>query len=335
MTAAAAPVARHAELLSVVVPLYNEAAVLDELVQRVTAALRPLGTRFEVILVNDGSRDGSADLADTLAGRYPEVAVVHLSRNFGHQAAVQAGLCHARGDAVIVMDADLQDDPAALPGFIADWEQGWDVVYAIRAERKEGPLKRLLFSAFYRFLRGVANTRMPLDAGNFGLVDRRVCELITALPESDRYYSGLRAWVGFRQKGVAVERQSRYDGRPRVSTRGLFRLAQTAIFSFSSFPLRFFYFVSFVSMVVCVGVSAFALYHHFFTGLAIPGWTSYLVTVSFFGALNALGISVLGEYVIRIYDQVRQRPTFVVARTVKCAPPPVPPAGPPAEGPPA
>lgn len=310
------PVLRHAARISVVLPVYNEAQVLPELTRRVAQACVATGSAYEIIFVNDGSTDESPDILDELATQNSAVRALHLSRNFGHQAAVQAGLCASRGDVVILMDSDLQDTPEAIGDFVKAWQEGWDVVYAIRAERKEGRVKRALFSLFYRVLGRISDTQMPPDAGNFGLVDGRVRDSIVALPERDRYYPGLRAWVGFRHTGLVVERQARYDQHPRVSTKGLFRLAKTAIFSFSTLPLRFFYLVAMAATALCLFLCIFTLYHKLFTGLAVPGWTSYVITVSLFGALNALGVGVLGEYVVRIYDQVRARPTYIVARTV-------------------
>ena len=214
------------------------------------------------------------------------------------------------------MDTDLQDDPHCIGAFFEKWRSGYDVVYAVRTQRKEGLFKRSLFFAFYRVLNLVANTPIPRDAGNFGLVDRCVVDHLTRLGEYDRFFPGLRHWVGFRQIGVPVERGSRHDARPRVSLWGLFRLAKTAVFSFSAAPLWLFYAVAAGSLVVCGGFTLFTLYHKLITGLAIPGWTSTIVVASFFGALNALGIGLLGEYVVRIYDQVRGRPSFIVARRV-------------------
>jgi dolichol-phosphate mannosyltransferase len=241
---------------------------------------------------------------------------VHLSRNFGQQAALQAGITQARGDAVVLMDSDMQDAPAAIPAFLQEWETGYDVVYAIRTHRKENVLKRLLFAAFHRLMSTVASIPLPADAGIFSLIDRRVAREIAALGESDRYFPGLRSWVGHAQRGIEVERGARYDRQPRVSLRGLFRLAKAAIFSFSSFPLMVFHLIGLFAGVVFVCLGVFSLFCKLFTDLAIPGWTSYILTGSFFGALNALGISILGEYVIRIYDEVRCRPKYLIDRTV-------------------
>jgi dolichol-phosphate mannosyltransferase len=298
----------------VVVPAHNEEGVVEELLRRIRDALE--GHRLEVIVVDDGSTDGSAALLDRLAAADERIKILHLSRNFGHQAALLAGLTHARGDAVIVMDADLQDDPGALPTFVDRWKAGNEVVYAIRVKRKEGPIKRALFHAFYRILNALSTTPLPNDAGNFGLIDRRVARLIAGSEERDRYYPGLRWWVGFRQVGVEVERGPRYDDVPRVSPADLLRLAKSALFSFSSVPLAIFYLIAALSAVMFVAFGGFTLYHRLVTGLAIPGWTSTILTACFFGALNALGIAILGEYVMRVYDQVRGRPVFIVDRAV-------------------
>jgi dolichol-phosphate mannosyltransferase len=314
-------------LVSVVLPAFNEAAVLRELHQRVSGALQAAGCRYEIVFVNDGSSDESLKILDDLAAEDACVRALHFSRNFGHQAAVQAGLAHARGDAVVIMDSDLQDDPGALQAFLKEWERGFDVVYAVRHGRKEHALKRFLFYAFYRVLNAVSNTSIPMDAGNFGLLDRAVVDQLVRIADRDRYFPGLRSWVGFRQTGVPVERGRRHDDQPRVSLRGLFRLAKTAIFSFSSVPLSAFYVIAFLSLSTCGGVTAFTLYHKLYTGLAAPGWASLTIVASFFGALNALGIGILGEYAIRIYDQVRARPPYIVARAVNFETP-VPPSSP-------
>ena len=306
-------------LISVVLPVYNEAHVLAELLQRVERALQKTGVRQEIIFVDDGSTDASPRVLDQLAERNAQVRVIHFSRNFGHQAAVQAGLAHARGDAVVLMDSDLQDEPEAIARFLAEWQAGCDVVYAIRSERQEQWWKRSLFAAFHRTLSAIASVRIPPDAGNFGLIDARLVRQIVALGERDRYLPGLRSWVGFQQKGVPVRRNPRYDNKPRVSLWGLWRLAKTAIFSFSSFPLTTFYLIGYSSLALFAALSGFSLFCRLFTSLAVPGWTYQVLIASFFGAVNSLGISMLGEYVMRIYDQVRGRPMYLVDRTVNAA----------------
>ena len=306
-------------LVSVVLPVFNEAEVLHTLVVSVRKQLDKSPADYEIVFVNDGSSDASGEILDGLAEQYENVRVIHFARNFGHQAAVQAGLSHARGDAVVLMDSDMQDAPAAINRFLAKWQEGYDVVYAIRTRRKENIAKRCLFSGFHRLMGAVSSCKVPIDAGNFGLMDRRVVRQVATLKEFDRYLPGLRSWVGFRQTGVEVERGARCDGRPRVSMRGLVRLAKTAIFSFSSFPLAIFYAIGMLAFATFTGVAGYALFCRVFTDLAIPGWTSQLLVGSFFGAVNALGISILGEYVTRIYDQVRERPLYIVDRTTNLA----------------
>jgi len=303
-------------LVSVVLPVYNEEAALDPLCQRLRAALTACRTTYEIIFVDDGSTDGSAEALDRLAMQFAEVRVIHLSRNFGHQAAVHAGLAHARGDAVVLMDSDLQDSPEAIGQLLDAWQAGYDVAYAVRVHRKEWIAKRLLFAGFHRFLSSISRTPIPVDAGNFGLIDARVARTLLALGERDRYLPGLRSWVGFKQIGVPVERGARYDDHPRVSLRGLLHLAKTAVFSFSPLPLTMFSWLGMMALAMFLAVSSYSVYCRLFTNLAIPGWTSQLVAMSFFAALNALGISMLGEYVVRIYDQVRSRPMYLVDRTV-------------------
>ena len=295
-------------------PVFNELSILPRLTEALVENLERTGGEYEIIYVNDGSSDGSEDLLDQIARETPGVQAVHLARNFGQQAALQAGLSVASGDAVIVMDSDFQDDPAAIMRFVERWREGFDVVYAVRVQRKENAVKRFLFRAFYRTLNRISRTPIPLDAGNFGLIDKRVVQALLQLGETDRYFPGLRSWVGLRQTGVPVERLDRHDENPRVSFWGLVRLAKTAIFSFSTAPLSLFYLIAIVSCVVCFSLTGFALYHKFFSGDAIAGWTSGLMTASFFGALNAFGVAILGEYVVRIHDQVRGRPTFLIDR---------------------
>ncbi len=300
--------------ISVVLPVFNESAVLQNLYKAIVSALNNAKIAYEIVFVNDGSTDGSGEILDEIAKGDPHVIVVHLSRNFGHQPALLAGLEYSTGDAVIVMDSDMQDNPQAIPEFIEEWKNGFDIVYAVRINRKENFVMRFLFNSFYRLLKLVSDTTLPLNAGNFGLIDRTVCKQLVSLREQDRYYPGLRSWVGFKQKGIEFERKDRYDKSPRVGLMGLFKLAKTAIIAFSSLPLTIFMFFGVISMLVSVFLSVYTLYHKLITGIATPAWTSILITASFFGSINALGIGILGEYVIRIYNQVRQRPLFVVAR---------------------
>lgn len=300
--------------ISVVLPVFNESQAVQELFTALRDVFQNISQPFELIFVNDGSTDDSAEELDRLAIAHTEVRVVHFSRNFGHQAAVLAGLSQAKGEAIVVMDADFQDNPNAIPRMLEKWQAGFDVVYAVRVKRKENPLKRFLFYAFYRMINSISQLAMPMDAGNFGLIDRRVAREIQQINDRDRYYAGLRCWVGHRQIGIEVERGARYDKHPRVSFLGLFRLAKSAIFSFSAFPLAIFYGIALLALLAAGFCWGFVLYHKFITHHATPGWTSMVMVGGFFGFINALGIAVLGEYVWRIYDQVRARPPYIIDR---------------------
>ena len=305
--------------LTVVAPVYNEAAVIEEFVTEVRRHLETLATisACEIVLVDDGSTDGSAAKLDALAARYPqEVKVVHLARNFGHAAAVVAGLDYASGDAVILMDSDLQDDPDAIPRMVEKWREGYRVVYAIRSSREESVSRRFLFTMFYRLLRILSETPFPLDAGNFSLMDRQVVDVLQSLPERNRYLPGLRAWTGFRQVGVPVARCRRRDCKSRVGLRGLWKLSMNAIFSFSYVPLLVFRLVGALSIGLSGLLMAYALGYKLFSAVTIPAWTSQVITTSFFGGINIFGIGILGEYIARIYDEMKKRPVYVVERLV-------------------
>ena len=303
-------------VVSVVLPVYNEIDILQELYKSIDRIFKDMNCPYEIIFVDDGSSDGSSEMIDTIAASNSHVKVLHFSRNFGHQSAVHAGLIHARGDVIVVMDSDLQDDPASIPLFIKKWQEGYDVVYAIRTERKESALMKFFFAVFYRVLKRIASLSLPNDAGNFGLIDQRVAREVVSLHEQNRFYPGLRNWVGFSQIGIDVPRNARYDKSPRVSFCDLLKLAKNAIFSFSTFPLSIFHAIAFGAAMAFAGLCCFTLYHKIFTELAIPGWTSIIMTGCFFGFLNALGIGILGEYILRIYEQVKNRPMFIIERKV-------------------
>jgi dolichol-phosphate mannosyltransferase len=274
------------------------------------------GMSYEIVFVDDGSTDGSTALLHALAADAPRVRVVELARNFGHQVAISAGLDFAQGDAVIVMDADLQDPPEVLPEFIAEWRTGNDVVYAIREHRKEGWLKRTAYAAFYRMLRKVSNVDIPLDAGDFCIMDRKVVNLLQSMPERNRFVRGIRSWVGLRQTGLAYERQARYAGRPKYTFGRLMLLALDGFISFSHTPLR-------VASLLGLGISllSFVLAGFYFVkkltmGLNPPGFATLVVAIFFLAGIQLITIGVMGEYIGRIFDEVKQRPLYVVRRVV-------------------
>jgi glycosyltransferase involved in cell wall biosynthesis len=302
-------------LLSVVLPVFNEVAILERLHAAIKNALLNSKIYYEIIFVNDGSSDGSGEILDRIACTNSEVRVVHFSRNFGHQAAIHAGLSHSNGDAIVVMDSDLQDNPEAIPAFLEKWLQGYDVIYAVRVARKESAWKRFLFSGFYRVLAAVSECPMPNDSGNFGLIDWKVKETIVSMNEHNRFYSGLRAWSGFNQIGINVERGSRYDEVPRVSLFGLVRLARTAIFSFSALPVLIFYVFAGIFLLAFLSLAIYSA-HLFINHGAVSSWTANAIALSLFAFINCLGIAILGDYITRIYAEVRQRPPYVIASKV-------------------
>jgi len=306
--------------LSVVSPVYNEAenigAFLDELLPALSAIAPPGG--FEVLLVNDGSSDATASVLDAAAkSAHPVVKAIHLSRNFGMEAAIHAGLERAQGNAIIVMDSDLQDDPHALNLLVDAWHNGADVAYAVRTSRKEGLVRRSLFWLFYRLLGAIANIALPNDASNFALMDRRVCQALLAMPERNRFLRGLRAWVGFRQVGVPVARRARHQGDTRLGFRGQWKLAMNAIFAFSYAPLFLFRIAGLCALCLCAALITWALYHKLIAGLELKAWASELIVTCYLGGINLLGIGIVGEYIARIYDQVKRRPHYIVARIVE------------------
>jgi dolichol-phosphate mannosyltransferase len=300
--------------LDAVVPVYNEEAILPELNRRLTQTLDALPYRWRIIYVDDGSRDGTSGLLGGFADADSRVCVVHLSRNFGQQLAIAAGLATTRADAVVLLDGDLQDPPEVIPDLVDRWEQGYDVVYAVKRERKESLPKRALFNLFYRVLRSLSNVDIPADAGNFSLMDRSVADVINAMPERDRYVSGLRAYVGGRQTGVTFERAARYAGQPRQSPRKLLRMATDAFFSFSDLPLRLATILGFVVSGVAFLVLLTVLYKKLISGEAILGWASTMTSILFLGGIQLIAVGLIGEYIGRIYNEAKARPAWIVGR---------------------
>jgi polyisoprenyl-phosphate glycosyltransferase len=305
---------RGEPLLSVVIPIYNEQATLSELYRRLTRVLSEnlAELAYEIVFVNDGSTDGSIQILSELHADDPAVKVVNLSRNFGHQAALTAGLDYAKGNAVICMDGDVQDPPEIIPTLVARWRDGNDVVYAVRKLRKEGFIKRGCYAAFYRLLRRLSMVSIPLDAGDFALMDRRVVDCLKALPERSRFIRGLRTWVGFRQAAVEYEREKRFAGVPKYTWSKLVHLAVNGLLSFSALPLRMATAVGFmISFCSLLGI-ILALYLKLFTDLAIPGWTATVIPILVLGGIQLLSIGILGEYIAQIFDEVKQRPLYII-----------------------
>lgn len=305
-------------VVSVVVPLFNEADNLAELYRRLVRSLAPVGP-FELVFVDDGSRDETPAALDELAAADGRVVAVHLSRNFGHQPAVTAGLDAARGDAVIVMDGDLQDPPEVLPQFVARWRDGFEVVYAVRTKRKEGAAKRLGYFLFYRLLRAVSELDIPLDSGDFCLMDRRVVDVLKHLPERGRFVRGLRTFVGFRQTGLAYERDARAAGRPKYTFGKLVALAVDGLVNFSGYPLQLVTLLGFVTALAAGGLLVWVVADAVTNNATPRGWASTLVVVLVTSAIQLLSLGIIGQYVRRIFAEVKGRPTYIV-RSVTARP---------------
>lgn len=303
--------------VSVVIPVYNERENLPELYRRLTEVLGGAAAGHELVLVDDGSRDGSLELLRGLAARDPRVLVVELARNFGHQVAISAGLDHAAGRAVMIMDADLQDPPEVLPLFLAQWRAGHDVVYAVRQQRKEGLLKRAAYAAFYRLLQRVAQIDIPLDAGDFCIMDRRVVEVLNGMPERNRFVRGIRSWIGLDQVGLAYERHARHAGRPKYTFRRLVYLALDGLVSFSYLPLRMISLLGLAVSLLSIVLAAFYTIQKLFFELNPPGFATLVVSIFFLAGIQLVTIGVIGEYVGRIFDEVKRRPLYVVRQTVR------------------
>jgi glycosyltransferase involved in cell wall biosynthesis len=299
--------------ISVVIPAFNEESTLPTLYARLTAVLASLPAPYELIIVDDGSTDRTLELLRQLRTEDQRVRFIRLARNFGHQAALTAGLAHTRGQAVIIMDADLQDPPELIPELLARWNEGFEVVYAIRRNRKEPIPKRLAYALFYRLLNRVASLRIPLDAGDFCLMDRRVVDQINALPERNRFLRGLRGWVGYRQTGVEYERQARYAGRAKYGFWQLVRLAVDGLVSFSYLPLRI---ASSIGLIASGGSLLVGLYYLIvrLAGIREPaGFAAIVVSVTFLGGVQLITIGIMGEYVGRIFDEVKNRPVYIAS----------------------
>ena len=309
-------------LISLVVPAYNEEEVLEAFHREVSAEIDRLPDDFEFVFIDDGSRDRTAAIMRELAAADPRVRAVILSRNFGHEAAIEAGLNAARGDAVIVMDADLQDGPEILPRLIAAWREGGQVVYAVRKGRKEGRALRAAFSGFYRLAGRVMSIDLPRDAGPFSLMDRQVVDVLNTLPEKGRYFPGLRAFAGFTQVPVEAERRERLAGETKYSLVKRTLGGTNAIFSFSKLPLRLMTFMGFAMAVLAIAGLIWVIVGAIIGSGTAQGWTSVMTVMFFLAAVMFIFMGIIGEYVGKIYDEVRARPNYVVAEELGREDPP-------------
>ncbi|HQE60859.1 MAG TPA: glycosyltransferase family 2 protein [Candidatus Latescibacteria bacterium] len=309
-------------MISVVIPCYNEEEVLPQLFARLGAAAETWGEEYEILLVDDGSRDATWQLILEQHARDERWRGISFARNFGHQTAISAGIHYARGCAVILMDADLQDPPEQLHRFISAWKDGNEVVYAIRATRKENILKRAAYKAFYRVLRRLASIEIPLDSGDFCLMDRKVVDVLNAMPERNRFVRGLRSWAGFRQLGLEYNRDARAAGEVKYTLRKLIKLALDGVVSFSTTPLRMATYLGFVvSFFALLGAAVTILQRIFvewFTRMGfpyVPGFYALFTGMLFLGGVQLISLGIIGEYLGRIFDEVKGRPLWTIRET--------------------
>lgn len=315
MTLAPEPSSRISSrpVYSIVAPVFNEQELLPEFYRRAVAAMEQLGEPFELVLINDGSRDRTLAIMRELNEADPRVKVINFSRNFGHQLAITAGIDYARGDAVVVIDSDLQDPPEVIPSLIAEWKNGNQVVFAVRTEREgETAFKKATATIFYRMIRNITNVDIPVDTGDFRLMDRRVVNVLKQMREQKRFMRGLSVWVGFKQTGVGYKRDARKAGETKYPLRKMLKFAMDGITAFSYLPLQMATYTGFVIAVLgLIGIIAVILLR--LLGAELAGQATTLVAVLFMGGVQLVCIGIIGEYLGRIYDEVKRRPLYIVA----------------------
>lgn len=300
--------------INIVVPLYNEEDGFKELIERLLKLMDEVGLSIGVILVDDGSSDQTPNLMRELAMNDDRFSALFLSRNFGHQLALSAGLSKVYcTEAVFIIDGDLQDPPELLPEFYEQYQQGFDVVYAIRQKRKESFLKKWAYSSFYRLMKRISYIEMPLDAGDFSLISRRAVDVLNQMPEESRFLRGMRSWIGFKQKGLVYERDNRNHGDSKYSLKKLIQLALNGVFNFSEFPIHALFFSGVAAVLVAGLYFIFVLAKNVLFGSVPEGFTSLVFIIIFFGGLQLLSIGILGQYLLRIFFQSKKRPLFIMS----------------------
>lgn len=304
-------------IISIVLPVFNEEQTLAALHERLTRVMCRMGMVYEVIFVDDGSRDGSVELLKKLRQDDPALNVVKLSRNFGHQTAITCGLDYARGDAVVIMDADLQDPPELIPELIEKWREGYDVVYAVRESREgESLFKRVTATLFYRLIRKLSHVEIPVDTGDFRLLSRRAVEALKSAKERRRFVRGLVSWIGYRQTGVKFTREERVAGESKYPFRKMLKFAIDGITAFSFLPLQMATYFGFVISGLSFLYIIWAILQKLFTDRPVVGWTSVIVAMLFLGGVQLITLGVIGEYIARIYEEVKQRPLYLVDEAI-------------------
>jgi dolichol-phosphate mannosyltransferase len=303
---------------SVVVPVFNEEEVINETYKRLTEVMQSTGESYEIIFVNDGSRDKTAVLAREICKNDSNVKLIDFSRNFGHQTAITAGMDHACGDAVVVIDADLQDPPEVILDMLKKWREGYDIVYGQRIKREgETLFKKFTAKVFYRFLRSMTEVDIPVDTGDFRLIDRKVCDAMKTISERNRYVRGIVSWLGFKSAPVEFERKKRFAGTTKYPLKKMIKFATDAIMSFSYKPLKIAtFFGSFVSVFSFIGLIVMIILKLCGIGEYVDGWTSLAVISLFLNGIVLMILGIIGEYIGRIYDEAKDRPLYVIREVV-------------------
>lgn len=301
--------------VSIVAPIYNEEDCLEEFYRRTKCAVASLSEQVEWIFVNDGSTDGSEAVLSKLLRGDPRVKVISFSRNFGHQPAIKAGIDHAAGDAVVTIDADLQDPPEAIAEMVAKWKEGYDVVYAVRVERKgESFFKKSSAAFYYRLMKYLTRIDMPLDAGDFRLISRPVADALKQLTEKRPFLRGLISWLGFRQVGISIKRDARFAGKTKFSLLKMLQFAWSGITHFSFFPLHLATWIGFAALIFCFVAILHTLYVALVLKIAVQGWASLMVAILFLGSVQLITLGILGSYLARNYDESRNRPLYLIQK---------------------
>ena len=305
--------------ISLVIPMYYEEQVAEECYKRVSKVLKGLKDYdYEIIFVNDGSKDKTLPILEKIADKDKKVKIVSFSRNFGHQAAVTAGLKYVTGDAVVIMDADLQDPPELVPDMLKKWEEGYEVIYGKRKKRDgESAFKLLTAKAFYATLNKLSDVEIPKDTGDFRLVDRKVVDVVNSLPEHNKFLRGLFSWVGFKQDPYEYERKERFAGKTKYPLKKMLKLAKDGIIGFSTKPLKIVGGLGILSVVVSIIILIYAILSFAFNWNNLTaGWTSIMCTMTFLGGIILISLWMIGEYIARIYDETKQRPQYIVDKTI-------------------
>ena len=298
---------------SIVVPVFNEEKVLNELYRRLTIVMSKLRESYEIIFINDGSIDNSLEIMEKLHSRDKRIKIIDFSRNYGQQIATTAGIDYATGEAIVIIDADLQDPPKVIPELVKKWKKGYDVVYGVRKKREgENFFKKVTASIFYKFLNKITDINIPLDAGDFRLIDRKVANNLKTIREKNRYIRGLTSWIGFRQIGVLYDREKRFAGYTKYPLGKMLKLALDAVFSFSNYPLKIAIYIGFLISGLSFLYLIYVLILKIFMDVTIQSWASIIVAVFFLGGVQLICIGIIGEYIGRIGEEVKKRPLYII-----------------------